>query len=242
MQEINESSPFLQEVKGVQFTFSSFLTKVFGLMSIGLLFSFSIAFLVLGITWSNKELIGVVSVLAIPSIILQLVIVFGLSFLAERVNATIGTILFLFYSTLTGLTLGLIMMSYSLLGIVSALGATFLTFGTMAIFGYVTKRDLSGVGSLAFMGLIGLILASIFNVIMSVFFNAFSEPLYWITTYIGVAIFMALTAWDIQKLKRISQESFGVSENRLAVFGALTLYLDFINLFIYMLRIFGRRD
>ncbi len=237
------SSPILQQSKGFSFTFGGFMTKVFGLMSFGLFISFFTSFLILAITSINYSFVQVASLLVVPAVILQLVVVFALSFMATRVNALVGSLLFIFYSFLTGLTLGVIMVGYDLLGIITALGATFITFGTMAVFGYVTKRDLSSLGSLAVMGLIGIIIASIFNLLASLLFGVFSQPFYWIITYLGVVIFLVLTAWDVQKLKRLSEENVDVNENRLAVIGALTLYLDFINLFIYMLRILGsRRD
>jgi FtsH-binding integral membrane protein len=111
------------------------------------------------------------------------------------------------------------------------------TFGVMSIYGYTTKSDLSKWGNLLFMGLIGLIIASIANFFME------STMLYWITTYVGVLIFVGLTAYDTQKIKNanvIGNE--GTEEDsKEAIMGALTLYLDFINLFLYLLRIFGRR-
>jgi uncharacterized protein len=108
-------------------------------------------------------------------------------------------------------------------------------FGALAVWGAVTDIDLSKVGSIAFMALIGLILATIVNVFWA------NSTLYWITTYAGVAIFAALTAYDMQKLSQINKQGLtGEAEGRAAIMGALALYLDFINLFLFLLRIFGQ--
>jgi FtsH-binding integral membrane protein len=111
------------------------------------------------------------------------------------------------------------------------------TFGAMSLYGYVTKRDMTGFGSFLFMGLIGIVIASVVNIFLK------SEMIYWITTYIGVFVFVGLTAYDTQKIKQIGQAGFADSEHqqKAAVLGALRLYLDFINLFLMLLRIMGNR-
>jgi FtsH-binding integral membrane protein len=111
------------------------------------------------------------------------------------------------------------------------------TFGVMSLYGYYTKNDLTKIGNLAMMGLIGVIIASIVNM----FFQ--NDMMGWIITYIGVAVFVGLTAYDTQKLKEIGANGFrnGESMEKIAIMGALTLYLDFINLFLFLLRIFGDR-
>ena len=109
-------------------------------------------------------------------------------------------------------------------------------FGALAVWGAITDIDLSKVGSIAFMALIGLILATIVNIFWA------NSTLYWITTYAGVAIFAALTAYDMQKLNQIGKQGLtGEAEGRAAIMGALALYLDFINLFLFLLRIFGQQ-
>ena len=126
---------------------------------------------------------------------------------------------------------------YSKGSIASAFFITAGTFAAMSIYGFVTKSDLTKIGNIAMMALIGVVIASIVNIFMK------SPVLYWIITYLGVAIFVGLVAYDTQKLKRIVES--GMDDHQLqkyAVFGALTLYLDFINLFIYILRIVGNRD
>ena len=128
-------------------------------------------------------------------------------------------------------------MAYTTASITSTFIITAGTFGAMSVYGYFTKSDLTKIGNLAFMALIGIIIASVVNFFMK------SEMMNWIITYLGVAIFVALTAYDTQKLKRMAIQGFENEENmeKGAILGALTLYLDFINLFLFLLRIFGDR-
>jgi hypothetical protein len=138
---------------------------------------------------------------------------------------------------LNGLTLSVLFLAYTS----ASIGFTFLitagTFAGMSIYGYFTKRDLTSIGNLLFMALIGLVLATVVNWFLR------SEMVYWITTYAGIVIFVGLTAYDTQKIKEMNIiGNEGTDEDRKeAIIGALTLYLDFINLFIYLLRIFGDR-
>ncbi|MCW2483042.1 Bax inhibitor-1/YccA family protein, partial [Candidatus Symbiopectobacterium sp. NZEC135] len=138
----------------------------------------------------------------------------------------------------TGLTLSSIFILYSGQSIASTFVITAGMFGAMSLYGYTTKRDLSGLGSMLFMGLIGIVLASLVNIWLK------SDALMWAVTYIGVVVFVGLTAYDTQKLKNIGEQlSADESDNfrKYAIVGALTLYLDFINLFLMLLRIFGNR-
>lgn len=149
-----------------------------------------------------------------------------------------ATLLFIFYSILNGATLSLIFQVFTTESLASTFFVTAGTFGAISLYGYVTKRDLTSLGSILFMALIGLIIASVVNLFLH------NEILYWIVTYAGVLIFVGLTAYDTQKIKRIfSQEGTEVNETtqKYALMGALTLYLDFINLFLYLLRILGNR-
>ena len=134
-----------------------------------------------------------------------------------------------------GVTFALLFELYTTESIFTAFLVAAGMFGALAIWGAVTDMDLSKVGSIAFMALIGLILATIVNVFWA------NEALYWVTTYVGVLVFAALTAYDMQKLTRLSRQGLsGEAEGRAAIIGALSLYLDFINLFLFLLRIFGR--
>uniref|UniRef100_UPI0035665DD6 Bax inhibitor-1/YccA family protein n=1 Tax=Lutibacter sp. TaxID=1925666 RepID=UPI0035665DD6 len=155
----------------------------------------------------------------------------------HKISAQTATALFLGYSVLNGLTLSFIFMAYTATSIATTFFITAGTFGVMSIYGFYTKRDLTSIGNLAFMALIGLIIASVVNIFLK------SEMMYWITTYAGILIFVALIAYDTQKIKEMNiVGNEGTEEDKKeAIMGALSLYLDFINLFLYLLRIFGDR-
>jgi FtsH-binding integral membrane protein len=171
-------------------------------------------------------------------IIAELGLVVVISAAINRLSPAVATALFLTYAALNGVTLSFILLMYTTTSVTAAFFVTAGMFGFISLYGYTTKRDLTGIGSIAMMALIGLILASIVNLFLP------SSGLYWLITYAGVIIFVALTAYDTQKIKRWSQSvapSDTVTIQRLGILGALTLYLDFINLFLLILRIMGRR-
>jgi uncharacterized protein len=178
----------------------------------------------------NRGLIFVV-------LLVQLGIVFGFGAAAQRLPVAGVAGLFLLYSALTGVTFSFIFIAYTKESIASTFFITAGTFGAAGLFGMLTKRDLTSVGSFAFMGLIGFLIASIVNIFLQ------SSLLYWITTFAGVAIFVGLTAYDMQKVKEDAgaMALAGGDRERRAVMWALRLYLDFINLFLLFLRIFGNR-
>ena len=214
---------------------SGFLQRVFLWMFVGLAITGGVAAaigssdqLLTDITESPGIIIGV--------IVVQLAIVFGISFAINRISVGLATVLFLIYSATVGITFAFIFELYTTQSIFTTFLITAGMFGALAVWGAVTDADLSKVGSIAFMALIGLILATIVNIFWA------NSTLYWITTYAGVAIFAALTAYDMQKLKQIGEQGLtGDAEGRAAILGALTLYLDFINLFLFLLRIFGQQ-
>lgn len=143
---------------------------------------------------------------------------------------------FLVYSAVNGISLSFIFYVFHVESIVATFLVTAGMFGTMAIMGFITKADLSGFGKIMMMGLIGIVIASIVNFFMH------SEGLYYIISFVGVAVFTGLTAYDVQKLKKIGAETSGDQmAARLSIMGALTLYLDFINLFLFLLRLMGNR-
>ena len=146
--------------------------------------------------------------------------------------------LFLVYSVVNGLTLASIFFAYSIGTIYQAFAASALTFGAMSVLGHTIKKDLSGLGGIMMMALIGLIIASVVNIFWS---NSVLDA---IVTYIGVFLFVGITAYDTQRIKAacIAAEQYGdaAAPKRVAISGALSLYLDFINLFLYLLRLFGR--
>lgn len=171
-------------------------------------------------------------------IIAQFGMVIGLGAAIGRLAPSTATALFLAYSALNGLTLSVIFIIYTQESIAQTFFATAGTFGAMSLYGYTTKRDLSTIGNILFMALIGFFIGSIVNIFLA------SSALYWILTYAGIAIFVGLTAWDTQKIKNMSQQARDeTSARRIAILGALMLYLDFINLFLLLLRLIGgRRD
>ena len=168
-------------------------------------------------------------------IIGELALVWGVSAAIGRLSLTTATLLFVLYSVLNGVTMSFIFLAYTAESITSVFLITAGTFAAMALFGYFTKADLSSMGRILFMALIGLIVATIVNIFMK------SSGLAMILNYVGVLIFVGLTAWDTQKIKQMLLEApdAGETAQKVALMGALTLYLDFINLFIHLLRILG---
>jgi FtsH-binding integral membrane protein len=162
-------------------------------------------------------------------------------YLSSRINTLTlnnATLLFIIYSILNGVTLAFIFAVYTSSSIASTFFVTAGTFASMALVGTFTKRDLSSMGNILLMALIGIIIASVVNLFLK------NEMMYWIITYIGVLVFVALTAYDAQKIKRLIQEhghEVNESTQKIALIGALSLYLDFINLFLFLLRILGGR-
>jgi len=144
--------------------------------------------------------------------------------------------LFVAYCATMGLSLSMVFLAYTEASIARTFFITAATFGSMSLWGYVTKRDLTGFGSFLMMGLIGLILASVVNLFLA------SPGIYWITSILGVGIFTGLTAWNTQRIKEMYNAGWGSEANdKLAVFGALQLYMDFINIFMSLLRLMGDR-
>jgi uncharacterized protein len=213
-----------------------FMVKVYGWMCLALFMTGAMAMY----TASSEALVELVfgsRFTFIGLIILQFVAVGSLAGAVHRMSASTATLIFVGYSLLNGLTLAGIFFVYTSESIASTFFITGGTFGVMSLYGYTTKSDLSKWGNLLFMGLIGLLIASVVNIFMQ------STMLYWITTYIGVLLFVALTAYDTQKIKNtnIIGNEGTEDDSKEAIMGALTLYLDFINLFLFMLRIFGKR-
>lgn len=155
----------------------------------------------------------------------------------QKISAKTALMLFILYAALNGLTLSIIFLIFTTESIASTFFITAATFGVMSAYGYFTKKDLTSIGNIALMALIGLIIASLVNLFLQ------NETIYWITTYAGILIFVALTAYDTQKVKAMNViGNAGTEEDKKeAIMGALTLYLDFINLFLLLLRVFGKR-
>ncbi len=171
-------------------------------------------------------------------IIAELGLVIGLSAAINRLSLTMATLMFVLYSVVNGATMSFIFLAYTASSITNVFLITAGTFAAMALFGYFTKTDLTSLGKYLMMGLIGIIIATIVNIFTK------SSGLTIILNYLGVLVFVGLTAYDAQKIKQMLLTAPDASEDsqKIALLGALSLYLDFINLFIYLLRLFGKRE
>jgi hypothetical protein len=171
-------------------------------------------------------------------IIAEFALVIGVSAAINKLSLTTATLMFILYSVINGALLSSIFLIYTASSIATVFFITAGTFGAMALVGYTTKTDLTSMGKILFMALIGLVIATLVNLFVK------SSGFTLILSYVGVLIFVGLTAYDSQKIKQMMLQApdAGESAQKLALLGALTLYLDFINLFIYLLRIFGKRE
>ena len=228
----NESISVSQSVS----TTNTFFQKVYLWMMVGLaMTALASAFMLSSQT--AQQLIFGNKIVFYGLIFAELGMVIAISAAINRMSAATATLLFVLYSALNGVTFAAIFMIYTRSSIASTFLVTAGTFGAMSLYGYVTKKDLTGFGSFLFMGLIGIVIASVVNIFLQ------SEMIYWVTTYIGVFVFVGLTAYDTQKIKKIGEAGFanGEDQQKAAILGALRLYLDFINLFLMLLRIMGNR-
>lgn len=211
-----------------------FLAKVFNWMAVGLAITGAIAYFVAA---SGMVRTLIASPIFFILVLAELGLVFFLSARIDKIQPGTATGLFVGYSALNGITLSTIFLAYTHASIAATFLVTAGMFAAMAVYGMVTKRDLSGMGSFMFMGLIGIILASIVNIFLK------SPGLYWAISAIGVLVFVGLTAYDVQKIKNIGEEGImqqgEAAIRKGAIIGALALYLDFINLFLMLLRFFG---
>ena len=230
----NQSSAVPVDVRDERVT--SFLSKVYGWMFLGLLITAGVAF---GVA-SSPVLIETLLVNRVLFWIMLLAPIGFVWYLASRVDTiapTTAAILFLVYAALVGVTSSVVLLIYTGASIVSAFVITSGMFGAMAVFGTFTKKSLAGVGQFMFMGLIGLIIASIVNIFL------LNDVMSFVISVIGVIVFTGLTAYDAQRMKEMAVALPDGRVGSYAVVGALSLYLDFINLFFFILRLFGgRRD
>jgi FtsH-binding integral membrane protein len=211
------------------------LSRVYAWMTAGLLVTGAVAMAVASSVALTRLIFGN-PIIFFALFLVQIVAVVGLSAAVNRLSPAVAMAIFIGYAMLNGLTFSAIFLAYTAESVAGTFFVTAGMFGSVSAYGYFTKRDLSGLGSFLFMALIGLLLASVVNIFWA------NSALYWIITYAGVLIFVGLTAWDTQKIKRLAAQVNNETEaGRVAAIGALTLYLDFINLFIYLLRILGNR-
>jgi len=214
---------------------AKYITKVYGWMFLALTITAAVALF----TVSNTTILSVLvtnPLLYFGLFLGQLFLVGYLSLRVHKMSVGTATFVFLAYAVLTGVTFSVILLRYSGATLISAFGTTAITFGIMSLVGYFTKKDLTSFGRIMLMALVGVIIASVVNIFLG------SEPLHWIISYVGVAVFVGLIAYDTQKIKALALLDSAEARQKGAIMGALTLYLDFINLFLMLLRIFGRRD
>lgn len=225
-------------LRGSDFSMSSafpvLMRKVFVWMALALVITGVTAY---GFATTPSLLIAIVTNKALfwGLIIAELALVFAVSGAINRLSLATATLLFVLYSVVNGATLSVIFLAYSMPAIIQTFFITAGTFGVMALVGYTTKTDLTSLGKLLFMALIGLVIATVVNMFVG------STGFDYILSYVGVLIFVGLTAYDTQKIKQMCMQAPDAGEHmqKLALLGALSLYLDFINLFLYLLRIFG---
>ena len=212
----------------------TYMSHVYGWMAVGLLLTAFVAWF----ASNNYQLVMFLARIMWVLLIAEIGLVFAISGMINRLSGATATTLFMLYSVINGLTFSIYFKYYTSSSIASVFFITAGMFSALAIYGYTTKRNLSGLGSFLFMGLIGIVIASLVNIFLQ------SAPLMWAITYIGVFVFAGLTAYDTQKLKEFGVNLSQDDQNmfrRYVILGALTLYLDFINLFIMLLRIFADR-
>ena len=214
---------------------SQVMRKVYVKMFLGLLVTALTSYIVL----TNQTILMTLiqsRALLIGLCVGELALVFALSMAINKLNPVVATIMFYAYAVLNGVTLTPIFLVYTMSSIALTFFVTAGVFLAMSIYGYTTKSDLTKFGTYMVMALIGLIVCSIINIFWA------NSVMDWIISFAGVAIFVGLTAWDTQKIKQMAQETDEAYAGKLATIGALSLYLDFINLFLYLLRFLGNRN
>lgn len=219
-------------------TFPILIRNVYTWMSLALAITGISAFLV----YNNQELNQLIvenDYITLGLLVAEFAIAIVLSVQLKKMTFNTAATLFGVYALLTGITLSFIFMIYTAASIASTFFITAGTFASMSLIGYYTNKDLTKLGQFLIMALIGMVIASIVNLFMR------SDMMTWITTYIGILIFVGLTAYDTQKIKKelMANGSYGINDNtmKIALFGSFILYLDFINLFLKILRVLGKR-
>ncbi len=229
--------PVMESTTAVSEVQSSFVLKVYNWMTMGLaltaLIALAIEMVLPGIRWIILEN----PIIFYGLLILELAIVWGLSAAISKIPSVLAILIFLAYAALNGVTFSILFLVYTSGSIAYTFFITAAMFGATSVFGFITKMDLSRIGGFLMMALFGLIIASVVNIFVA------SSPLDWIISIAGVFIFVGLTAYDTQKIKNMSVGIDSSSEEggKASIMGALTLYLDFINLFLFLLRILGKR-
>lgn len=208
---------------------SGVMRGVYGWMGVGLALTAFVSLLTVSTPWLLQTILSN-RILFYILIFGELGLVIGISGAINRISASTAGLLFLAYAALNGLTMSTIFVAYTSSSVASTFVITAGMFGTMSLYGYLTKSDLTSWGSFLFMGLVGVVIASVVNIFLQ------SSMIYWVMSFCGILVFTGLTAYDTQKIK--NQGNVG---SKGAILGALTLYLDFINMFLMLLRVLGNR-
>jgi FtsH-binding integral membrane protein len=212
---------------------ATFLTHVFGWMAAGLGLSGVVAAWVL----SSEVVYARVAGWMLPLVLVELAVVMGLSFGLRKLSPAAAAGLFLLYAALNGLTLGVVVAAYTGASVARVFFITAGSYGAMAAYGATTRRDLSPIGAFLMMGVFAILIAMVVNLFVQ------SSALDWAVSVLGALVFAGLTAFDVQRFKAMGYTGFATSRQagQAAIYGALQLYLDFVNMFLFLLRIFGDR-
>lgn len=222
--------PYMPYDRTKESTQATFMSKVYGWMAMALGVTGLVAVYVAS-TPSITEVIFSSVWTFVGLIILEVALVMYLIYSIEKLSVDNALLLFFLYAAINGLTMSVVLLVYTAESVASTFFITGATFGIMSLYGYFTKKDLSSWGNILFMGVVGLIIAGIANMFIG------SSTLGYIISFVGVLVFVGLTAYDTQKIKNMSH----TNDLRAAILGALTLYLDFVNLFLYLLRFMGNK-
>ncbi|MBD5378314.1 MAG: Bax inhibitor-1/YccA family protein [Bacteroides sp.] len=223
-------------VQGIENKVSAVMKTVYLKMFFALLVTAAVSAGIVVMAPQISVYIGTHTGVYIVAAIIEVGLVIAISGAINRMSSTTASLLFYLFAIVNGVTLSLIGLVYSPVSILKTFIITAGTFGAMSIYGYFTNKNLAKMGSILMMALFGLIICMIVNIFWA------NSTFDWIISGLGVLIFVGLTAWDTQQIKNMAQAMPNASDGRLATLGALTLYLDFVNLFLYLLRFFGNRD
>ena len=219
-----------------EWSLSTYMTQVMRKVYVKMFLGLLVTALVSWFVQANPQILMSLGKMMFVLIIAELALVFTLSLAINKLKPAVATALFYAYAIVNGITLAPIFFIYTRSSIAMTFFITAGVFLAMSIYGYTTKKDLTKFGSYMIMGLIGLIVCTLVNIFLK------SSMMDWIISFAGVIIFIGLTAWDTQKIKQMAQETDEMNAGKLATLGALSLYLDFINLFLYLLRFLGNRN
>ncbi|MBD5200153.1 MAG: Bax inhibitor-1/YccA family protein [Bacteroidales bacterium] len=223
-------------VQGIENKVSAVMKTVYLKMFFALLVTAAVSAGIVVMAPQISVYIGTHTGVYLVAAIIEVGLVIAISGAINRMSSTTASLLFYLFAIVNGVTLSLIGLVYSPVSILKTFIITAGTFGAMSIYGYFTNKNLAKMGSILMMALFGLIICMIVNIFWA------NSTFDWIISGLGVLIFVGLTAWDTQQIKNMAQAMPNASDGRLATLGALTLYLDFVNLFLYLLRFFGNRD